>query len=223
MGKVFLNCHKFLYMDEDIVHVKLEVKIPNSKWLAKTIRRFPDLEISIISKFLFSEDQGNTLFEIKGKNLQEFLKFLKKEVKTYNFQILHESNEILIINMRTRDPWILNALIKSELLLRYPLHIKEDKIQIEALNKRKNIEFFLKHLETYQIQYKLISIGKYHESPILTNKQHEVLKIAYKMGFYSIPRRISLTRLAMKLKISPSALSELLRRSHARLVKNYFK
>ncbi|MHA1724832.1 MAG: helix-turn-helix domain-containing protein [Promethearchaeota archaeon] len=211
-------------MDEDIVHVKLEIKIPNSKWLAKTIRRFPDLEISIISKFLINKDQGSTLFEIKGHDLTEFLKFFKKCIKTINFQILHDSNDILIINVRTRDPWILNALLKSELLLlRYPLYVKEDRIQIEVLNKRKNIEFFLKHLETYQIQYKLITIGKYHESPILTKKQREVLKIAYKMGFYSIPRRVTLTRLAMKLKISPSALSELLRRSHARLVKDYFK
>lgn len=208
-------------MAEDIVQIKVRITIPRSKWHSKLNRKHSGLEFNILSAFLIEEHLGSTFFEIKGFRIGEFLKSFKTTVNSSNFQILFESDSFAIINVRTSDPWILNALIKSEILLRYPLKIKNGEILIEALNKRSNIELFLSNLENNSIDYELISIGKYHEVVLLTKRQEEVMTTAYNTGYYEIPRKISLTDLAGKMKISSSALSELLRRIHRKLVKHY--
>ncbi|WP_440010520.1 helix-turn-helix domain-containing protein [Halomicrococcus sp. SG-WS-1] len=52
----------------------------------------------------------------------------------------------------------------------------------------------------------------------LTEKQKQLLRIAYKYGYYEIPRRISQNELARELDISTSAISQRLRRDTEQLI-----
>ncbi|WP_336344247.1 helix-turn-helix domain-containing protein [Halalkalicoccus ordinarius] len=54
----------------------------------------------------------------------------------------------------------------------------------------------------------------------LSADQEDTIAEAYERGYYSVPRRTSLTDLAEDLDISHQALSERLRRGHQRLVEN---
>jgi predicted DNA binding protein len=54
----------------------------------------------------------------------------------------------------------------------------------------------------------------------LTDTQHRALKRAVELGYYEIPRRITLEELAADLEISHQALSECLRRANRTLVTN---
>ena len=55
----------------------------------------------------------------------------------------------------------------------------------------------------------------------LTNRQRRVLSRAWALGFYTVPRRISLTRLSHVTGQSPPALSKMLRRAEGRLVARF--
>jgi len=52
----------------------------------------------------------------------------------------------------------------------------------------------------------------------LTKTQYETIDAAYELGYFDIPRAVTLEELAAELGISHQALSERLRRSHAALV-----
>ncbi|SFH06156.1 HTH DNA binding domain-containing protein [Halopelagius inordinatus] len=52
----------------------------------------------------------------------------------------------------------------------------------------------------------------------LTDRQHEALRIAYELGHFDIPRQASLEDVAAELDISPSAVSERLRRAQTGLI-----
>jgi predicted DNA binding protein len=69
-------------------------------------------------------------------------------------------------------------------------------------------------MEEKNINFQILKIGQYQRHKVLTNRQANLLKILYQNGYYEIPRQISLTNLAGKLKISPSALSESILRLH---------
>jgi len=56
----------------------------------------------------------------------------------------------------------------------------------------------------------------------LTKKQGEVLKIAYRKGFFDVPRRVRLGQLAEELGVSRSTLMESLRRAEARIMQERF-
>lgn len=52
----------------------------------------------------------------------------------------------------------------------------------------------------------------------LTDRQHEALRIAYEMGYFDIPRQASLEEVAAELDLSPSSVSERLRRAQTQLI-----
>ncbi len=55
----------------------------------------------------------------------------------------------------------------------------------------------------------------------LTERQRSILSRAWALGYYSVPRRTSLTRLAKVTGQSPPALSKMLRRAEGRLVARF--
>ncbi|PCR88747.1 helix-turn-helix domain-containing protein [Natrinema ejinorense] len=52
----------------------------------------------------------------------------------------------------------------------------------------------------------------------LTDRQHEALRIAYERGYFDIPRQATLKDIAAELDISPSSVSERLRRAQTQLI-----
>jgi predicted DNA binding protein len=55
----------------------------------------------------------------------------------------------------------------------------------------------------------------------LTSEQRETLRLAYRRGYFSVPRTVSTAALAEELGVSAQAVSERLRRGYARLVERY--
>ncbi|MGV9173825.1 MAG: helix-turn-helix domain-containing protein [Promethearchaeia archaeon] len=208
-------------MKEDFVQARIEIEIPASKWLSQFNQEFPDLNIEIISKFLLEDNIVNTLIEVQGSNISSFLDNLKKMKKPLNFQILFKEIDMVILNVKVKDPWILTALVETELFVEYPILVKEGHLYIETISERTIIDDFLKNLEVKGIDFTLKSVGYYRRNPILTKKQQELVKLAYKEGFYQIPRNISMKDIADQLNISRSAVSEMLRRINRSLVENY--
>ncbi len=79
-------------------------------------------------------------------------------------------------------------------------------------------------LEKHQFKPKILEIEKYEtKRKTLTEKQERVLWLALNSGFFDYPRKIDTVELSGKLGISPSTLSEIVRRAIRRLSKDYFE
>ncbi|MHA1758022.1 MAG: helix-turn-helix domain-containing protein [Promethearchaeota archaeon] len=206
----------------DIVQVKFKIEIPKNKWLSRFTYSFPNLNFKILSKLLLDENTGLTLLQITGSNIRKFLSELKTVSDLVDYQILFQNENDILLSVKTKDPWILGALIKTQLLLIYPLIVKEGFLQINAIAERKKIDSFLSELENKNIDFQISSIGYYSDNALLTKRQEEILDLILRKGYFDIPRRISLTKLAKELNISASALSETIRRI-SKTILNFYK
>ena len=65
--------------------------------------------------------------------------------------------------------------------------------------------------------FEVIGVGK-AEITFLTKRQREIVQTAFELGYYDFPRKITLTQLSEKMNMSPSALSEILRTAHKKIV-----
>jgi len=65
--------------------------------------------------------------------------------------------------------------------------------------------------------FEVIGVGK-AETTSLTKRQKKIVRTAFELGYYDFPRKITLTQLSEKVNMSPSALSELLRNAHKKIV-----
>ncbi|MBS7634886.1 helix-turn-helix domain-containing protein [Candidatus Bathyarchaeota archaeon] len=79
-------------------------------------------------------------------------------------------------------------------------------------------------LETLNFELKILGIERYRRRiQVLTKKQEMALWLALEAGFFDYPKKISISDLSRKLKISPSTLSEIMRRGIRRLLEYYFE
>jgi len=208
-------------MSQDIVQIKLSIDIPQDKWLATFNNKYPELNFQILSNFLIGENTGITSFQIRGASVKQFISDFKDSLAKKSSQILFEGENLVILNVKEVDPWILNTLVKTELLVSYPVLVKRGKIRMEAITNRSKVDKFLTQLKKKDIGAKIERIGYYYKSTLLTQRQNEIVNLAYEKGFFNIPRSISLSLFAKDLKISKSALSETLRRIFKKLANNY--
>ncbi|MBY9008297.1 MAG: helix-turn-helix domain-containing protein [Candidatus Lokiarchaeota archaeon] len=208
-------------MSQDIVQIKLSIDIPQDKWLATFNNKYPELNFHILSNFLIEENSGITSFQIRGSSVKQFISDFKDSLAKKSSQILFEGEDLVILNVKEVDPWILNILVKTELLISYPVLVKDGKIRMEAITNRSKVDRFLTQLEKKDIKAKIEHIGYYYKSTLLTKRQNEIVNLAYQNGFFNIPRSISLSEFAKDLNISKSALSETMRRIFKKLAKNY--
>ena len=208
-------------MSQDIVQIKLSIEVPQEKWLATFNDKYPELHFHILSSFLIGENTGITSFQIRGSSVRQFISDFKEKSAEKPAQIMYEDEDLVILNVKEDDPWILNTLVKTELLISYPVLIKEGKIRIEAITNRSKVDIFLTQLKKKDIEAKIERIGYYYKSTLLTQRQNEILNFAYQKGYFNIPRDVSLSEFAKDLNISKSALSETLRRIFKKLANNH--
>jgi predicted DNA binding protein len=208
-------------MSQDIVQIKLSIEIPQDKWLAIFNKKYPELNFQILSNFPIDTNNGITSFQIRGSSVKQFISDFKDTSSKKTSQILFEGEDIVIMNVKEVDPWILNTLVKTELLVSYPVLVKEGKIKMEAITSRSKVDRFLAQLKKKNITAKIERIGYYFKSTLLTKRQNEIINLAYQKGFFNIPRTVSLSKFANDLNISKSALSETLRRIFKKLAHNY--
>ncbi len=89
---------------------------------------------------------------------------------------------------------------------------------------RPRLQALVEELSAPDAEARVRSIAPVERDPTaetLTGRQLEVLMQASARGYYDVPRQISLRDLADELEASPAALSELLRRTEARLVDGF--
>ena len=59
------------------------------------------------------------------------------------------------------------------------------------------------------------------DSNTITDREKEIIFQLYEYGYFDPERKLSLTQIAEKLDVSPAALSEILRKTLRKIVKDY--
>ena len=81
----------------------------------------------------------------------------------------------------------------------------------------------LKHsLEENNIEYSISDIS-FKETPELTQRETEIIVKLYENGYFDPDRKLTMTQIAEQLDISPAALSEILRKTLRKMVKDYIE
>ncbi|MBS7623855.1 helix-turn-helix domain-containing protein [Candidatus Bathyarchaeota archaeon] len=79
-------------------------------------------------------------------------------------------------------------------------------------------------LERGGFKVKVLQVGKFESRmEVLTEKQQRILWIALQTGYFDYPKRIDSEALSRKLGITPSTLTEIIRRGTRRLLEDFFK
>jgi predicted DNA binding protein len=76
-------------------------------------------------------------------------------------------------------------------------------------------------IKTLGGEVKVEKVSMLRTASELTTAQERVLQLAFELGFYDIPRRTNLERLAKRLEVSKATLDVMLRRAQRKLVSSH--
>jgi predicted DNA binding protein len=92
-----------------------------------------------------------------------------------------------------------------------------------VLSDKKVLKDIFDHLKSRSVEAELVKLTKIDDKETLTERQDKITQVAFERGYFDYPKRISLRELARMFDVSPSTLSEILRKGQRKIVLDYFK
>jgi len=92
-----------------------------------------------------------------------------------------------------------------------------------VLSDKKVLKDIFDHLKSRSVEAELVKLTKIDDKETLTERQDKITQVAFERGYFDYPKRISLRELARIFDVSPSTLSEILRKGQRKIVLDYFR
>ena len=162
-----------------------------------------------------------------GDNVTDHIVHFKREVKKEDI-IKLKSVSLKALRLTDNKVWVrtngcsvCKTLYTSDVAVEKVKVVKEETLLYTLLvPNATSLKVFLSNLNSQGVKVTVLNTSEI-DSNELTERQMEILKLAYKLGYFDEDRRISLTELAEKLGISVPTLEEILRRALKKVVKFY--
>jgi len=198
---------------------RIRIKFPEQLWISEIFKKFQDIrmEIEYFLPYDFEKSIGNSIIEIFHYNIDLIIEEVKNHKSVIEISILEKDEKRVRFNVKTKDPFLLYAIIRCGVLVNFPVRVREGYAYWRLVSSRERIDKLLTLFDQKGIDYTLLRIGN---SPYsidddknkLTLDESTILNKALSLGFFEIPRNISLEELANVLGKSKSALSVTLRK-----------
>ncbi|MHA1932242.1 MAG: helix-turn-helix domain-containing protein [Promethearchaeota archaeon] len=198
---------------------RIKVKFPDKLWISYIFKEFPDvrMEIQYFLPYDLEKSIGNAIFEIMHYDTESIIKNIKEHPSVVEFSLMEQEENRIKINIKTKDPYLLYAVINCGVLIDFPVNVREGYAYWRLISSRSRIDELLTIFDNRKIDYELLRIGSApydleDEKYKLSLDESEALDRAIKKGFFEVPRKISLEELANQMGKSKSALSVMLRK-----------
>lgn len=200
-------------MESTIKHIIIDAEIPKGITIGDLSRKYPEISFNVTNGHWISEDERFLYITSKDwKN--EYFEFLKKHHALIQIDRI---GNIIKIHIKSK---FLKTFEQKEMTILYPTTLKNGMHRIEFLINTKQLESLKKGLSNIKV---LKISDSYKTKTYITERQEEILWKAYSFGFYKYPREITLTDLAILLKISKSTLSQTLRTVESKAIKQFLE
>ncbi len=192
--------------------------------------KFPGITLEQISPVVYLSKKPASLdyslmWEIGANSpseLEEYLNHVKKDKATKRMHVLEKGHNNALILLRFKGTSsTYDAVLKNKVTQTSPVFAKAGyEVYNLVAEDPKNIQKMLNELSCIG-DVKVMRIGDFsrkRDSPSITKKQAEALRVALMNNYYSWPRGSTLQDLAKVSKVSRRSLQERLRRAEAKLL-----
>lgn len=198
---------------------RIKIKFPEQLWISEIFKKYPDvkMEISHFLPYDLEKSIGNSAIEIMHYKVDTIIEDIRIHPSVIELGILEQEENRVKFNVKTKDPYLLYAIIKCGVLIDFPVRVEDGFAFWRLVSSRERIDQLLTLFEQKNINFELLRIGispyniEDNKNKLSLNELN-ILDKAISLGFFEIPRKISLEELANQMGKSKSALSVMLRK-----------
>lgn len=202
----------------------ISLKIPQN-WMSEIPEKHP-VTIKVLDRIPFAERGVKDLVEIAGPQeiMDEVLIDIKKNPLVSKVDTTMTERGKIVGAVTTARCDICRILTDADCFLISAETKSAGKVEWTlVLSDKEVLKGIFDHLKSKSVQAELIKLTKIDDKESLTERQDKITHVAFERGYFDYPKRISLRELARMFDVSPSTLSEILRKGQRKIVLDYFK
>lgn len=200
---------------------RLRVRIPPQLWTGGFSTAHPRTRLEVLNRVDVSDDVSISDYWIEGRPPGHWAREIARYSDVLRVESLAEVSDGSVYRIRYRNPPVVYVYRQLGLPLQFPLRLRNGWIDWEIVGRRSQLDAVLLHARESSTEVRVASIRRRplrSHLPVLTAPQQELLDHALALGYFAVPRKISLTELARKLGRSKSSISESLSHVERRLL-----
>jgi len=203
----------------------LSLAMPCS-WIYNLAKEY-QVRVLLIDTVQAEEGITKDLVEInlREEDADAVIEFIKDFDHVVNVEITERHKGRLLAIVEVRDCPGCVSLATSDVFL-LAAHTTEDK-RIEwkvAFSNREDLDKLIWDLQATGSDVELVRVSNAIDDGLrLTDRQLNIVEVAFKRGYYDYPKRISIRELARIFGVSTATVSEILRRGQRKIIKEHFE
>ncbi|MHB8605862.1 MAG: helix-turn-helix domain-containing protein [Thermoplasmatota archaeon] len=190
--------------------VVLNAENPECSWCHVANAKHPDIDVKVRASYASSPSEILETVELTGVNWPAAFATIQNESTVHSAQVIESSADAATLQISAAPCALHRAIRESGLLPQFPFDVSGGCDRWMIVGDEDKAKSFVRSIETQGVRVTIVSSGPYEPTRALSDHQRDVLHHAVALGFYDYPRRITLTRLAEKLGVAKSTLSETL-------------
>ncbi|MFN3384030.1 MAG: helix-turn-helix domain-containing protein [Archaeoglobaceae archaeon] len=198
--------------------LKIEIKTPVPKGCAlEAMEELVKRALIEVEGFLINEEKVKGLIKVRAEEVSKLIDNLPNFC--VSLKISRDSARLLL----KEHPCLIAQPILSSGGIIVGLSYDDNSITWSVICDEKDCSKLIKKLEKLGVEFELVYKGRLEDKDSMTFREEEILRTALEKGFFDYPKKIKLEELAELFNVSPSTLSEILRRAQKKVLERYFK
>jgi predicted DNA binding protein len=204
-----------------MIRARFRLHLPDGLWVGEVSRSFPDASLRLLTGVPV-EDRTLELGETRAEEPRVVADAVREHPDVLVQELLYCDDERSLSKYETRDQSLFEFLGGSSLLPEFPLVVEDGAMSFTVTATHEEFEAFGDRLDASGLRYELLSVvHRDASSGLLTDRQRECLDVAWRMGYFEVPRDCTLAEVADTLDVDTSTVSETLRRGTARVLERF--
>jgi len=140
---------------------RIRIKFPEQLWISEIFKKFRDIrmEIEYFLPYDFEKSIGNSIIEIFHYNIDLIIEEVKNHKSVIEISILEKDEKRVRFNVKTKDPFLLYAIIRCGVLVNFPVRVREGYAYWRLVSSRESIDKLLTLFDQKGIEYTILRIG----------------------------------------------------------------
>ena len=204
-----------------MIRARFRLDLPEGVWVGEVSRAFPDASLRLLTGVPLG-DRTLELGETRADDPRVVVDAIREHPDVVAHELLHCDDHRSLSKYETREQSLFEFLGASSLLPEFPLVVEDGEMAFAVTATRADFEAFGERLDASGLRYELRSVvHREGRDGVLTDRQRECLDVAWRMGYFEVPRDCTLADVADALDVDPSSVSETLRRGTARVLDGF--
>ncbi|MCK4444807.1 MAG: helix-turn-helix domain-containing protein, partial [Thermoplasmata archaeon] len=202
--------------------IVLRLKVPDN-WVKDITERHP-VPIKFLECKPFGKAGGRSLIEIDRDDQQvdDMVEEMRAHPDICKINLFPYKDGRVLGTVTTSKCVACQLLTGSDCFLLSATSRSDGWVEWDLVSSTEDaLSSLMKELEESGCSVRILKKAELDKNSLLTKRQEEVVRIAFEMGYYDHPRRMTLRELSKVFGISPSTLSEIMQRGERKIMRQY--